>query len=247
MSNIVGSRNEETKLMNYSLCLLWSAVVCVRACVFPFSTVGSSSEPCSSAILWSMALKLQSVKLFFYKNRHIYTTNCGSTQKHISWRSDSLVKDSSILNTEFCRVVRIRDLSLWMQYMTVMCSFVLTSFGYGFCLLVVVHMFEWRRCGAICNHYLHFQSILCATWEICHSLLSYLSDSKLLSWLSTMKPSWQKLRKQLTKRTHCKRITIFISKGNTLFRHRKYVREYKLNDRSNWIQNKSTDLVTSVK
>ena len=56
-----------------------------------------------------------------------------------------------------------------------------------------------------------------------------------------------KPRKQLTTEKRYKWIIIFISKGNTLFRQRKYVGEYQLSGRSNWIQNKLTTLVTSVK
>lgn len=62
-----------------------------------------------------------------------------------------------------------------------------------------------------------------------------------------MKCSRQKPRKQLTTEKRYKWIIIFISKGNTLFRQRKYVGEYQLSGRSNWIQNKLTTLVTSVK
>lgn len=73
------------------------------------------------------------------------------------------------------------------------------------------------------------------------------SDNQLLSRLSTMKCGRQKPRKQLTTEKRYKWIIIFISKGNTLFRQRKYVGEYQLSGRSNWIQNKLTTLVTSVK
>lgn len=62
-----------------------------------------------------------------------------------------------------------------------------------------------------------------------------------------MKCNRQKPRKQLTTEKRYKWIIIFISKGNTLFRQRKYVGEYQLSGRSNWIQNKLTTLVTSVK
>lgn len=62
-----------------------------------------------------------------------------------------------------------------------------------------------------------------------------------------MKCSRQKPRKQLTTEKRYKWIIIFISKGNTLFRQGKYVGEYQLSGRSNWIQSKLTTLVTSVK
>lgn len=44
-----------------------------------------------------------------------------------------------------------------MEQMAVAPYFVLTSFGWGFCLLVLVHVFEGHRHGAICGHYLHYR------------------------------------------------------------------------------------------